>query len=152
MFQCYSLNSILPSFLIVSKVCSLCLCLYSCPTNRLINTVVLDFLYMIFIFSMLLPTAGAACSLSINFEEFHKGLKLVFSHINESDTPFVSLVFSSVQSLRHDPCFTHVKMYLLTATQSSFIVAGSLFQCGFFHQLLKVANECIYFSLCPPSL
>ena len=41
---------------------------------------------MIFVFSMLLQTASDACSLSINFEEFYKGLKLVLCHISDSDT------------------------------------------------------------------
>ena len=43
MFQCYSLNSFYPLLpLLCPEVCSLCLCLYSCPANTFISTIFLD--------------------------------------------------------------------------------------------------------------
>ena len=43
MFQCYSLNLSHPLLpLLCPQVCSLCPSLYSCPANRVINTIFLD--------------------------------------------------------------------------------------------------------------
>ena len=44
MFQCYFPNSFRPPlFSLHPHICCLCLCLYSCPANRPINTIFLDF-------------------------------------------------------------------------------------------------------------
>ena len=47
MFPCYSLSSSHPLLtLLCPQVCSLCLCFYCCPSNRLINTIFLDSIHM----------------------------------------------------------------------------------------------------------
>ena len=44
-FQCYNLKSShFPLPPLCPQVCSLCLCLYSCPTNRFIGIIFVDFL------------------------------------------------------------------------------------------------------------
>ena len=45
MFQCYS-QFIPPSPSLSVSMSSICLCRYSCPTNRLISTIFLDSIYM----------------------------------------------------------------------------------------------------------
>ena len=46
MFQSYSLNLSTLFLLLCAQVCSLCLSLYCCPTNRFISAVFLDSIYI----------------------------------------------------------------------------------------------------------
>ena len=47
MFQCYSFKLSQPLLsLLLSQVCSLCLCLLCCPENRFISTIFLDSIYI----------------------------------------------------------------------------------------------------------
>ena len=49
--QCYSLNSFYPPFpSLHPEVLAVCLHLYSCPANRVINTIFLDSMYIVFLF------------------------------------------------------------------------------------------------------
>ena len=45
-FQCYALHLSHPLLPLLCQVCSVCLCLYSCPANWITGTIFLDSVYM----------------------------------------------------------------------------------------------------------
>ena len=64
MFQCYSVNSSHPLLpLPFPQVCSLCLHLYSCSTNRFIITIFLDSIYIwLYAFSSITQSCQILCN------------------------------------------------------------------------------------------
>ena len=77
--QCYSLNSFYPPFpSLCPEVLAACLYLYSCPANRVINTIFLDSMYIVFSFSDLLHFVwqSLGSSTSLQMTQFHSFLWL----------------------------------------------------------------------------